>query len=277
MTSNMSMSDIHQTLDMMNDKDKAHIRITYTVGSSAEFLDVHIENDLGHLKTSVYHKPAAEPSVLPYASDHPRHVHVNIPYEALLRAARLSSDVYAFDYERLVIELMLLINGYPLKFVQHHFDRFFRLNEATEVLTELDNARYEILHHKLLYMPTRREKKYLRIEKTYADNNNGKCERIGRCKKMLLVPFTFERGPNHSFRHEFRKLWKRFYIYQGSVMNDVRLMITYLTNPSLNDLLVRKKPRRSLLKKMETSKTEEGEGEGEGDTDHGHSLSLVKT
>ncbi|CAF0939119.1 unnamed protein product [Didymodactylos carnosus] len=100
MTSNMSISEIHRQLDWMNQKDEEHIRITYTVGSAADFLDVHIENHVGQLKTSVYRKPAAEPYVLSYASDHPRHVHANIPYEALLRAARLCSDVYAFDQER---------------------------------------------------------------------------------------------------------------------------------------------------------------------------------
>ena len=39
------------------------------------------------------------------------------------------------------------------------------------------------------------------------------------------------------------------------MMNDVRLMLATLSNPSLNDLLVRKKPIRSLLNKMETSET----------------------
>ena len=45
-----------------------------------------IQNDNGHLTTSVFHKPTAEPYILPYTSNHPRHGHRNIPYAALRRA-----------------------------------------------------------------------------------------------------------------------------------------------------------------------------------------------
>ena len=162
MTTNMSVDAIHAQLDWMNKKDEKHIQITSSVGFAVEFLDVHIENSNGSLMTSVFHKPAAEPYVLPYSSDHPRHIHINIPYEALLRAARLCSDVYAFDKERLEIEMILLSNGYPPRFIKRHFKRFFRLNQATQVFTALDTEQYAILHQKLLYLPTRREKKSLR-------------------------------------------------------------------------------------------------------------------
>ena len=126
MTSNMSIDVIYAQLDCMNKKDEEHIQITYAVGLSVEFLDVHIENCNGSLKTPVYHKPAAEPYVLPYSSDHPRHIHINIPYEALLRAARLCSNVYTFDKERLDIEITLLLNGYPPRFISYHFKQFFQ-------------------------------------------------------------------------------------------------------------------------------------------------------
>jgi hypothetical protein len=268
MTSNISVDAIHAQLDWMNKKDAKHIQITYSVGLSAEFLDVHIENCHGSLKTSVFHKPAAEPYVLPYSSDHPRHIHINIPYEALLRAARYCSDVYAFDKERLDIEMILLLNGYPPQFLKRHFNRFFRLNQAMQVSTELDVKQYEKLHQKLLYLPTRREKKmrYQSIfdggggkdssDQLYRNNNDDK---LGKKqlwnKKILLLPHTFESGPLLNFKREFRQLWTKFYVYKGSVMKDVRLMITTLTNPSLNDLLVRKKPSRSLLSKMETANT----------------------
>ncbi len=56
--------------------------------------------------------------------------HINIPYEALLRAARYCSGVYAFDKERFNIEMILLVNGYPPEFLLRNFNRFFRLNQA---------------------------------------------------------------------------------------------------------------------------------------------------
>jgi hypothetical protein len=72
-------------------------------------------------------------------------------------------------------------------------------------------------------------------------------------KKILMLPHTFESGPLLNFKREFRQLWTKFYVYKGSVMKDVRLVTTTLSNPSLNDLLVHKKPSRSLSNKMETS------------------------
>ena len=42
-----------------------------------DFLDVSIESNQGRLRTTVHHKPAAEPYVVPFASDHPRHIHRN--------------------------------------------------------------------------------------------------------------------------------------------------------------------------------------------------------
>ena len=75
------------------------------------------ENSNGALMTSVFHKPATEPYVLPYSSDHIRHMHITIPYEALLRAARLCSNVYVSGRERLDIELVLLLNDNPPLFI----------------------------------------------------------------------------------------------------------------------------------------------------------------
>jgi hypothetical protein len=53
---------------------------------------------------------------------------------------------YAFDKERLHIEMILLVNGYPPQFLQHHFNRFFQLNQAVQVLTDLDEQQYQQLH-----------------------------------------------------------------------------------------------------------------------------------
>ena len=51
----------------------------------------------------------AEPYIIPYASDHPRHIHKNMPYVGLLRTARLCCNVKDFDGERLNIEMVLLL------------------------------------------------------------------------------------------------------------------------------------------------------------------------
>ena len=158
--------------------------------------------------------------------------------------------------------MILLLNGYPPKFIKDHFKRFFRLNKVMSVFTLLDATQYEILHQKLLHLPTRREKKCLRTRMNNEDIGGGG-ERLNEKndpdakkqwnRKILMLPYTFEDGPLLEFKHEFRKLWAKHYVYRGSLMKDVRLMITALSNPSLNDLLVHKKPSRSLLSKMESS------------------------
>lgn len=76
-------------------------------------------------------------------------------------------------------------------------------------------------------------------------------------KKIIWLPHTFESGPLLNLKREFRQLWATSYVYQGSVMKDVRLVMTTLSNPSLNDLLVRKKPSRLLLTRMEKLTTAE--------------------
>lgn len=98
-------------LDRMN-KSHPNIKLVLEIGRSIPFLDVLIENKSGTLITSVYHKEAAEPYVVPFTSDHPRHVFRNIINTALLRALRYSTTLCQFNEEKRLIKLMFLYNGY---------------------------------------------------------------------------------------------------------------------------------------------------------------------
>ncbi|CAF1265623.1 unnamed protein product [Rotaria sordida] len=80
----------------------------FIITKSIPFLDVLISNISGILFSSVYHKPATEPSLLSFLSDHPRHVIQTI----LMRAVRYSSTFQAFNNERRTIRLTLLLNGF---------------------------------------------------------------------------------------------------------------------------------------------------------------------
>ena len=150
MTSNVPIEQVNTMLDIANRKDK-HIHITSKIGQSIEFLDVFVENKNGKLNTFVYHKSMAEPYIFPYTSDHPRHIHRNMPNVGLHRAARSFSDVEDFDTERLHVAMVLLLNGYPPKFTSHYIKSFFIRFNAMSVRTELDAGAYEILHQQLLY------------------------------------------------------------------------------------------------------------------------------
>jgi hypothetical protein len=120
------------------------------------------------LKTSVYHKSAAELYILSYQSDHPRHIHCNIPYFALLGAAPLYSNVQDFDTERLNMEMVLLLNGYPPKFISYYIKRFFIMNNGTSIWTQSDKEAYQKLHQQLLHKPNQREK-----ERQATDDSSG--------------------------------------------------------------------------------------------------------
>ncbi|CAF5058169.1 unnamed protein product, partial [Rotaria socialis] len=68
-------------------------------------------NSNGALKTSVYHKEAAEPYVVPFGSDHPDHVFRNTIDTAITRAVRYSTTLSQFEEETRQMKLMFLYNG----------------------------------------------------------------------------------------------------------------------------------------------------------------------
>ncbi|CAF2101009.1 unnamed protein product, partial [Rotaria magnacalcarata] len=157
MATNQTAIEIEQQLKKMMNKD-INIKINYEINTSVNFLDLTITNENGQLKTSIYHKPTTEPYILPFTSDHPRHIHRNIPYAALMRAARLCSNVNDFNSEQIRIDMSLLLNNYPPKLIKRQFHRFFTSNDAMSVWNNLDEALYRRLHQRRLQQPTRREK-----------------------------------------------------------------------------------------------------------------------
>ena len=106
---------------MLDEANNFHpnIKLTRNIGTSIPFLDVFLENKNGVLVTLVYRKEAAEPYVVPFKSDHPRHVFGNIIDTALLRAVRYSSTLSIFNEERRSIKLMLLYNGFVFLMYLH--------------------------------------------------------------------------------------------------------------------------------------------------------------
>jgi hypothetical protein len=229
MTTNLSVDQIKAILEQENIKD-VNIRITVTVDSKVEFLDAIIEN---HLKTSVFHIHADE--ILPYYSGHPRQLHSNAIKGALFRAARLCSNVEEFNRERLHIELTLLLNDYPPKFIAYHLNSFFKTNAIDSTLIHAYPETYLRFHRALLQKPTRREMRHnisLRHDQP-----------VGRNTKEIRVPFTFETGPSLCLAREIHRLWKQHYCYHGSPMNDIRLLMIKRTRKTLEQWLIRKKPQ----------------------------------
>ena len=109
-TSNETAEKVQEILETAN-RLHPNIKLTWKISKAVSFLDLSISNNDGHLSSSVYHKPGSEPSVVPFLSDHPRHVFQNIVHTALMRAIRYSSSFELFDDEQRSIRLLLLYNG----------------------------------------------------------------------------------------------------------------------------------------------------------------------
>ena len=251
MTTNLSFDQIKDILDTAYQKDR-NIRIKYKIQSCVEFLDVIIQNDNGQLTTSVFHKPSAEPYILPYTSDHPRHVHRTIPYAALLRAARIYSNVHDFTIERIRIDMPLLLNDYPPAFITKHVSRFFDQYNAQSVLKQLNEQDYYKLHQKLLHQPTRREKQLQVTPTDIAQIPDSLMRKKAWNPNILYTPYQFESGPRTTFGLIFRAWWGEYFRRQGSPVAHVKLKFSAKSNRTLEQCFVHKKPPKELLKIMHT-------------------------
>lgn len=245
LTTNLSVDDITIEREKAKHKD-VNIDIDNQIRLSADFVDVQVDNDNGQLITKIFYKPSAEPYIVPYSSDHPRHVHRNVPYAALLRAARLCSSVHDFGMERIRIDLTLLLNDYPPHFISKQFQRFFRLNSAETVHTRLAEDLYGQLHTRLLQEPSRREKRLSTMIKDH-DVLPTVLQRKIWDKKLMYPRFTYESGPIRQLKPAIHHWWEKWYRYPGSLVNDVTLRVCNNTNPTLQDQFVHKKPSHNLL------------------------------
>jgi hypothetical protein len=119
------------------------------LGASVSFLDVFVENKNGTLITSVHHKEAAEPYLVPFKSDHPRHVFANIIDGTLIRAIRYSSTLSLFNREQRFIKLMLLYNGLVLSL------SFLLIQSSFLFLQHLSPKIHPQSIHEIFYKPNK--------------------------------------------------------------------------------------------------------------------------
>ena len=216
------------------------------MNTSVNFLDVTIINEQGRLRTLVYHKSVAEPYILPYTSDHPRHIHRNIPYAALLRAARLCSNVEDFQAEYIRLDVSLLLNDYPPNFIKMQMARFFRLNQAMLVKNELNPVAYQRLHQTALNRKTRREIKLIEITQDPIRSPN--VLQPKRWDTSVMYPrYTFDRAYTVHLHDRFHKWWNHFYRYPGSPVRLVKVNLTASVNSTLEQQLIHKKPPKHIL------------------------------
>ncbi len=160
-----------------------------------------ITNENDQLRIAVYHKATSEPYYLPYRSDHPHKYHRNIPYNALIYAAHLCSNVHDFNLERLRIKMVLLLGQYPPKVISNRFLRFFQVNNAMSVLTELNEHVCQRLHQQLINRITQREQKLKQLTKDLVKYPT--ILQKNQWDRTVMYPrYQFESGPMATFSHE---------------------------------------------------------------------------
>ncbi|CAF1164425.1 unnamed protein product, partial [Adineta ricciae] len=260
-TWNKSEQQLRKLLDEAN-QWHPNIKLEYKISRSLPFLDVLLTNHNGILLTSVYHKPAAEPYVVPFSSDHPRHTFVNIIQTSLKRAVQYSSTFEAFNDERRRIKLMLLYNGYPSSFIDQQFHKFF--NEyiyATSILSFIENeSQYYLLHHDILGQPTP-QKSQVASRATMADVDNDQAnattetiakESIKNIQNKpinyadrLFLHYTHEKR-FHPLKRGMHHVYEKVYKYTPAM--DLKLIVGNRNRRDATHELVRKRPKRSLLR-----------------------------
>ncbi|CAM4955562.1 unnamed protein product [Rotaria socialis] len=241
-----------------------NIKLEANIGSCVSFLDLLIDNKNGVLFTSVYHKPAAEPCVVPFISDHPRHVFSNIIQASLLRAVRYSTTLDIFEKERCAIRLMLLYNGYPSRYIDTHFRKFFDNSISLVSMIPFMNNEEQFLTKRksLLAQPSvkERETKH-RIDKAvgldgevHQKNIQEKKTTIAIVPKQtkpnlftntLFLHYTHEKRLS-SVKRDIHRIYSE--IFQDTQAMEIRLIVGYRNHRNTGHELIQKRPHSSLLK-----------------------------
>ncbi|CAF5223679.1 unnamed protein product, partial [Rotaria magnacalcarata] len=158
------------------------------------------------------------------------------PYAALMRAARLCSNVNDFNSEQIRIDMSLLLNNYPPKFIKRQFHRFFTSNDAMSVWQKLDDALYTQLHQRLSEQPTRREKLLKNMLKDPIRSPRVLQTKVWD-KNIMFPRYQYDGSTSKTFKTKFYKWWYNYYAGNDSTLASVR------------------KPKKELLRRTESKTT----------------------
>ncbi|CAF2080634.1 unnamed protein product, partial [Rotaria magnacalcarata] len=240
-----------------------NIKLEANIGSCVSFLDLLINNKNGILYTSVHHKPAAEPCVVPFISDHPRHVFSNIIQAALLRAVRYSSTSDIFEKERRAIRLMLLYNGYPSRYIDTQFRKFFgRSISKSSMLRFIANENQFLVmrntllpkltvkeretQHRIAAVPFHEEIDHRNTEeKTARITTILKRKKPNKFTKTLFLHYTHEQRL-HTLKRAIHKIFSE--IFHDTIATDLRLIVGHRNHRNTGHELVQKRPHPTMLK-----------------------------
>ncbi|CAF2079602.1 unnamed protein product, partial [Rotaria magnacalcarata] len=206
-------------------------------------------------------KPAAEPYVVPFISDHPRHVFENIVQTSLRRAIKYSSTFQLFNDERRYIKSTFLYNGYPSSFIDKIFRKIFSgYISSRSFLPFIDNED-QFLHMRIALsgQPSRQQSQVeMRIATLTTDNEHlieeldKKHEFTIQEKKKpkefqnkLIIHYTHEKRFNTRKRDLHRIFQETF---ANTSILETKLIVGNRNQKSTLKELIRKRPRQAILK-----------------------------
>jgi hypothetical protein len=184
---NWPQRHLFQQVDRWNKLDE-NIILKANISNQVNFLDLKTKNQDGNLLTSVYHKPSYEPYYLPFNSIHPLHMKQNIPFAMSLRAIRYCSTFQNYLDERGKLKFDLLVNKYPIKFIDQQFNRVLQKFSINEPLTIYN---YDTLRQRVIDTPF--------DDKIPIDY-----------RKTLFVHFTYC-SSMITFPRKFHELWNKYF------------------------------------------------------------------
>ncbi|CAM4959243.1 unnamed protein product [Rotaria socialis] len=246
-TSNDSLECIDQMLDEANNFHP-NIKLVRQIGRSVPFLDVLIENRKGTLTTSVYHKEAAEPYVVPFGSDHPDHVFRNTVDTAITRAVRYSTTLSQFEEEIRQMKLMFLYNGYSPRHIHRRLTTLFsKYLSKYFILPMLNNPDdFDYLRHQLLTVST--DKIYNRATKSSTTDQTSDKNMQNQLvqptdnneitkRKNLIIHKRHEQRLTQN-QHHIHELWMR--TFHGTDVTNTALIVGTCLNRNLKQELMAK-------------------------------------
>ncbi|CAM4951180.1 unnamed protein product [Rotaria socialis] len=258
-TSNEPIEVVQQLLKDANGWHP-NIKLESNIGSSVPFLDILLTNNNGVLHTSVYHKPSAEPYVVPFISDHPRYIFQNIIQTALVRAIRYSSTFEAFNHERRAIRLMLLFNGYPTTYIDKQFRKIFGNYITSNSILPLINNEHKFFQLRKEHMkqPTAQhsqvEARIALFEQNNIDNivediipmesTTTNKRKTNNVPDKVIIHYTHEKRFT-TMKKDMHTIFEKS--FEGYGLEAVRLIVGHRNSPNSERELIHKRPPLKYL------------------------------
>ncbi|CAF1050630.1 unnamed protein product, partial [Rotaria magnacalcarata] len=170
-----------------------------------------------------------------------------------MRAARLCSNVNDFNSEQIRIDISLLLNNYPPKFIKRQFHRFFTSNDAVSVWQKLNEALHRRLHQRLVQQPTRREKLLKNMLKDPIRSPTVLQMKIWD-KTIMFPRYQYDGSTSNTFKSKFYQWWYTNYALNGSSVEQVQIRLVPNIDRTLETFFIHKKPKKEFLTRMEETK-----------------------